>query len=90
MPRLPRISGAEAVRVLGRLGFTIRQTGRHVVLKKQTDQETFGCVVPLHRELKNDSIGCINFTCDILCPVHAGGVLKFCDRHNIESPNPLN
>ncbi len=53
MPKLPRISGAEAVRALERLGFVkARQTGSHVVLKKQTDQKTIGCVVPLHPELK--------------------------------------
>jgi predicted RNA binding protein YcfA (HicA-like mRNA interferase family) len=53
MPKLPRISGAEAVRALERLGFVkVRQTGSHVVLKKQIDQTTIGCVVPLHHELK--------------------------------------
>jgi predicted RNA binding protein YcfA (HicA-like mRNA interferase family) len=36
MPRLPRISGNEAVRALERLGFIqARQTGSHIVLKKQ-------------------------------------------------------
>jgi len=53
MPKLPKISGPEAVRALERLGFVkVRQTGSHVVLKKQSDQKTIGCVVPLHRELK--------------------------------------
>ncbi|WP_298904424.1 type II toxin-antitoxin system HicA family toxin [uncultured Nostoc sp.] len=37
MPRLPRISGNEAIRALERLGFIqTRQTGSHVVLKKPT------------------------------------------------------
>jgi predicted RNA binding protein YcfA (HicA-like mRNA interferase family) len=49
MPRLPRISGAEAIRALERLGFTrIRQSGSHVVMRR----ESRGCVVPLHDELK--------------------------------------
>ncbi|MEH1849743.1 MAG: type II toxin-antitoxin system HicA family toxin [Nostoc sp.] len=53
MPRLPRISGNEAVRALERLGFIqTRQTGSHVVLKKLTTEGDIVCVVPLHRELK--------------------------------------
>ena len=52
MPKLRRVSGAEAIRALERLGFEqVRQRGSHVVLKKQTVQGTAGCVVPLHREL---------------------------------------
>ncbi len=35
MPKLPRVSGAETIRVLERLGFgQIRQRGSHVVLKR--------------------------------------------------------
>ncbi|MEH2001384.1 MAG: type II toxin-antitoxin system HicA family toxin [Nostoc sp.] len=53
MPRLPRISGNEAIRALERLGFIqTRQTGSHVVLKKPTIEGEIVCVVPLHRELK--------------------------------------
>lgn len=49
MPKLPRISGQEAIRALRRLGFEqVRQSGSHVVLRK----EHKGCVVPLHSELK--------------------------------------
>ena len=52
MPKLRRVSGAEAIRALERLGFEqIRQRGSHVILKKQTAQGAVGCVVPLHREL---------------------------------------
>ncbi|MEH1809121.1 MULTISPECIES: type II toxin-antitoxin system HicA family toxin [unclassified Nostoc] len=50
MPRLPRISGNEAVRALERLGFIqTRQTGSHVVLKKATLDGEIVCVVPVHR-----------------------------------------
>ena len=43
------MSGADAVRVLLRLGFVeIRQRGSHVMLRRGGK----GCVVPLHRELK--------------------------------------
>ncbi len=48
-PSLPRISGAEAVRALQKLGFIVlRQKGSHVILLR----ESTGCVVPQHRELK--------------------------------------
>ncbi|MCA2640182.1 MULTISPECIES: type II toxin-antitoxin system HicA family toxin [unclassified Microcystis] len=53
MPKLPRISSREAIRSLERLGFEeVRQTGSHVVMKKETEEGKIGCVVPLHRELK--------------------------------------
>ena len=49
MPKLPRISGAEAVGALQKLGFEIaRQKGSHIVMRRGA----FGCVVPNHRELK--------------------------------------
>jgi predicted RNA binding protein YcfA (HicA-like mRNA interferase family) len=49
MPKLPRISGAEAQRVLERIGFIkLRQSGSHVI----TRRESKGCVVPMHAELK--------------------------------------
>jgi predicted RNA binding protein YcfA (HicA-like mRNA interferase family) len=52
MPKLRRVSGAETIRVLERLGFVqVRQRGSHIVLKKQTPEGVVGCVVPLHREL---------------------------------------
>jgi predicted RNA binding protein YcfA (HicA-like mRNA interferase family) len=50
MPKLPRISGTEAIRILSKLSFyQARQRGSHVVLRHQDGR---GCVVPLHRELK--------------------------------------
>ena len=53
MPKLPRISSREAIRSLERLGFEeVRQTGSHVVMKKETEEGTIGCVIPVHRELK--------------------------------------
>lgn len=53
MPKMPRISSREAIRALERLGFEqVRQTGSHVVLKKETEEGEIGCVVPVHRELK--------------------------------------
>ena len=53
MPRLPRISSRQAIRALERLGFEqVRQTGSHIVMKKETEEGEIGCVVPVHRELK--------------------------------------
>jgi predicted RNA binding protein YcfA (HicA-like mRNA interferase family) len=49
MPKLPRISGAEALKALQRLGFEkVRQSGSHVVARKGSK----GCVIPMHSELK--------------------------------------
>jgi predicted RNA binding protein YcfA (HicA-like mRNA interferase family) len=49
MPKLPRVSGAEAIRAPERLGFVrIRQAGSHVFLRRGSDT----CVVPLHSDLK--------------------------------------
>ncbi|MGK2925587.1 MAG: type II toxin-antitoxin system HicA family toxin [Lysobacterales bacterium] len=49
MPKLPHVSGAEAVRALKRVGFVvIRQRGSHVILRRGSA----GCVVPNHREIK--------------------------------------
>ena len=49
MPSLPRVSGAEVVRALERLGFRVtRQRGSHIVMRRGAA----GCVVPNHRELK--------------------------------------
>ena len=53
MPKLPRISGAECIRVLKRMGFEQRrQRGSHVTMRRQEN----GCVVPLHRELKTGTL----------------------------------
>ncbi|MGB8771291.1 MAG: type II toxin-antitoxin system HicA family toxin [Candidatus Korobacteraceae bacterium] len=57
MPKLPRLSGAEAIRVLERLGFVqVRQRGSHVILKKITEAGTVGCVLPLHSELATGTL----------------------------------
>ena len=49
MPKLPRVSGAEALKALQKLGFEkIRQSGSHVVARRGAK----GCVIPMHAELK--------------------------------------
>jgi len=53
MPKLPRVSGSEAVRALRRLGFEVaRQQGSHMVMRR----ESSGCVVPNHREIKTGTL----------------------------------
>lgn len=53
MPKLPRVSGAEVVRALERLGFAVaRQRGSHIVMRRGS----VGCVVPNHRELKTGTL----------------------------------
>ena len=48
MSKLPLVSGADAVKVLQRLGFVfLRQRGSHAILRRGER----GCVVPMHREI---------------------------------------
>lgn len=57
MPKLPRVSGADVVRALGRLGFAqVRQRGSHVVLKRIDKSGVRGCVVPMHPELATGTL----------------------------------
>ena len=50
---MPRVSGAEAIRALQRLGFEkARQNGSHVVMRRGSR----GCVVPMHPELKTGTL----------------------------------
>ncbi|MBI1750667.1 MAG: type II toxin-antitoxin system HicA family toxin [Acidobacteria bacterium] len=52
MPELRGVSGTQAIRALERLGFRqTRSRGSHVVLRKDTNEGSVGCAVPLHREL---------------------------------------
>jgi predicted RNA binding protein YcfA (HicA-like mRNA interferase family) len=53
MLKLPRVSGAEPVRALQRLGFEIaRQRGSHIVMRRGSA----GCVVSNHREVKTGTL----------------------------------
>ena len=51
---LRKISGKECVKILcNKFGFaSARQTGSHIILKKETPQGEVGTAVPLHKELK--------------------------------------
>ena len=51
-PKLRPVSGEETIAALERSGFSqVRQRGSHVVLQKQLQDRTIGCVVPMHKEL---------------------------------------
>lgn len=53
MTKLPRLSGADLVAALEKLGFeVVRQRGSHMVLRRGAS----GCVVPNHRELKTGTL----------------------------------
>lgn len=52
MPKLPILSGQKVIHALSKLGFmAVRQSGSHVILKKESASGSIGCVVPLHKEL---------------------------------------
>lgn len=49
MPKLPHVSGREAVRALEKMGFVqLRQKGSHLIIRRGA----VGCVIPMHREIK--------------------------------------
>ena len=57
MPKLPRLSGHDLIKILSQFGFLKkRQKGSHVILIKETKYEKVGCVVPLHDELETGTI----------------------------------
>ena len=53
MPKLPRVSGQDAVRAFERLGFAVvRQRGSHIVMRRGES----GCSIPNHREIKTGTL----------------------------------
>jgi len=49
-PPLPRVSGPDVVRALGRVGFVhVSQRGSHVKLRSESGRVV---IVPMHRELR--------------------------------------
>ncbi len=58
MPRLPVVSGKDAIKALSKAGFrVIRQKGSHVRLEKIQDDKTIKITIPLHAELKRGTLG---------------------------------
>lgn len=56
--RRRNVSGIACVKILVKqFGFTIkRQTGSHIVLRKETPKGAIGTVVPNHKELKTGTL----------------------------------
>lgn len=54
MAQLKKISGLECIKILcNKFGFKfVRQTGSHMILRKETSTGAIGTVVPNHKELK--------------------------------------
>ena len=56
MPKLPHISGAQAVKALEHLGFVVaRQSGSHIIMRKGAG----GCVLPNHNEIKVGTLAAV-------------------------------
>lgn len=56
MPRLPVVSGRQAIKALRKLGFVqARQRGSHVVMRNGVR----GTVMPLHREIDTGTLAAI-------------------------------
>ena len=63
MPKLPRVSGAQALKAFQRLGFEkVRQRGSHIVLRRGAH----GCVIPMHSELKIGTLAGLLRQADVL------------------------
>ena len=58
MPKLPRISGKDAVKALAKNGFEFRrQVGSHMILKRESDGKRIS--VPNHSELPKGTLRAI-------------------------------
>lgn len=58
MSKFKKISGKECVKILcNKFGFNIiRQSGSHIILKKQIKEGKIGTVVPNHPQLKTGTL----------------------------------
>jgi predicted RNA binding protein YcfA (HicA-like mRNA interferase family) len=64
MTKLPRVSGRECVKALGKLGFYFkRQQGSHIILRK--DDPFAQIVVPDHKELDRGTLRAIIRQADV-------------------------
>ena len=64
MSKLPQVSGDDVVRILQKLGFTIRrQHGSHIVMRR--DEPFAQTVVPNHRQLDRGTLRAILRQTDI-------------------------
>jgi predicted RNA binding protein YcfA (HicA-like mRNA interferase family) len=52
LARLPRLSGKEVIKALGKAGFVpVRQKGSHVFMRKEILGKKITTVVPVHNEI---------------------------------------
>ena len=80
MPRLPRVSGQQAIRVLEQIGFEqVRQRGSHVVLRRITPDGDVGCFCLLYTSFINQ-----NNVTEYLFYAH-GGPDPLTDMQDIET-----
>ena len=57
MPKLPVLSGKEAIKALSKIGFEhVRTKGSHAILNKQTEKGKVTIPVPLHKELAKGTL----------------------------------
>ncbi len=57
MSNLPKVSGAEMVAALRRIGYEVaRQEGSHVRMRHPTDPARRPTTVPMHKELKTGTL----------------------------------
>lgn len=55
--KLPRLSGKELIKILGKIGFSqIRQRGSHVFMKKENHEGKVTTVVPMHKEIDKGTL----------------------------------
>ncbi len=56
MPKLPTLSGKDAIKALGKLGYDVdHQTGSHIILR-QREKPNRRLTVPNHRELAKGTL----------------------------------
>lgn len=57
MPKLPQVSGKDAIKAFGKIGFfIIHQRGSHVKLSRKIDNQKQTIIVPLHKILKTGTL----------------------------------
>ncbi|MCL5731925.1 MAG: type II toxin-antitoxin system HicA family toxin [Candidatus Thermoplasmatota archaeon] len=64
MPKLPSVSGKDALKALSKVGFEFRrQAGSHMILKREKDGKRV--VIPNHDELPKGTLRAIIRQCDL-------------------------
>ncbi len=57
MPKLPRLSCQEVIKILSKIGFSVsRQKGSHIILVKQVSTGKKAVVVPNHKEIDTGTL----------------------------------